>query len=354
MATSPAAALYVTCSTGDKYHDSLAEGYRNSVVQEHLRARNLFNGFVPVLKLEKPEAFGSFSAKAQDTLVAENLKYLQLPDFTQRATKILEELNAFIDGVKKRGKELQEQTATDKPTLYGLQVERYEMLFKHHKVYVVAYQRVCELARLLDKSIERCQPPVRTLVEEKAFREQAPESHGEMLKAEETCKTYLADLVGDRKTVIDLRDKLLAKLTENSGMGYMWAIQRMSMIVDNNGSPLSVGSRLNNKLFNPAIPALPEKYPEQPKPITPGEAPTASPSGGLLSTLFRSGSRSSSPAPGSAPGSLGGSALGGSAPASATNLAALSASVPPQSAAGQEVLPGQQEGGNLSLAATTV
>lgn len=352
MATS-AAALYVTCSTGDKYHDSLAEGYRNSVVQEHLRARNLYNSFVPVMSLEKPEAFGPFATKAKDIFVEENLKYLQFSGFTERAAKILEELNVFIEGVKKRGKELQEQTATDKPTLYALQVERYEMLFKHHKVYGVAYQRVCELGRMLDKSIERCQPTIRLPAEEKAFREQAPECHGEMKKAEEACKAYLAELVADRKAVTDLRDKLLAKLTENTGSGYMWAIQRVSMIVDNGGSPLNSASRFNNKLFNPVIPPFTDKYPEQPKPITPGEVPPSSPGTGILGALFRSGSRSNSPAPGaSAPGSLGGSALGGSTSGSASALAALSASLPPPAslpvpAPAQEVLPGAGDGTNL-------
>jgi hypothetical protein len=314
-----AATLSATSTTSSvKYQEPLAEAYHNSIVQEHLRATMIFNNFIPVLKLneerERTESFGPYTTKAKEMLATLELQYLGLKGgFAERSEALLKDLDSFSAGVKERGNHLQNGTATDKPDPFQLQLERYEMLFKHHKVFVVAFHRVRELALQLDMSVTRCKGYIRAPAEEKAFLEQAPECHSEMKKAEEACKTYLAQLIEAHKAAVDLREKLAAKLfNDNTGTGYKWCIQRVHMIVENGGNPLPSGSRLVNKLTSPIIPPFPDKYPEQPKPVTPGEVPSTPPSGGLFATLLGRGSRPNSPAPGAA-----------------TPPAVLSASLPP-------------------------
>ncbi len=289
-----------TGTSGTTYKDPLAEGYFNSLVQENLRATSMYNNFQPVwcpTEKQLEESYGAFSTRAKAILSNANLIYTSVASFTERAAKLMDELKEFEEANKKTGKELQEKTASEKP-LYTLQCESYEMLFKHYKIYVAAYARVGVLADLLNKSIEKCKPLARSVVEDKTFREHAPDCHSEILKVEETCKAYLDEMIANHKAVVDFKDKLYKKLNDNSGIGYLWSIQRVCQIVENGGEPLSMIKRGVNKTKYPSIPLFPEKYPEETKPITPGEVPTGGSGGsGILRSVWNWGSRSNSPAP---------------------------------------------------------
>lgn len=227
------------------FADRFVDAYYSSLEEEVNQATRIFENFTPS-GTNKPE-------------------YLELSVFYAKACKIITGLHDFEERVRSRGNQLQAGVAEPLPNrnVINLDVELYDILYEHHKEFEAGYQKVRQLIFVLSKILQRCEPINRGAAEEKAFCEQAPDLHGEMKKAEEAfARTYLHRLKDMHKQAVELRDKLSAKLNDNSVQGYRWKIQRFSQIVANWGMPLGYAARAYNNIAYPVIPPLPEKRPE--------------------------------------------------------------------------------------------
>lgn len=163
----------------------------------------------------------------------------------------IQDINAFSENVRSRGKTLQEAehgpvTAANLTEL----IKEQKKILESYESFQKTYAKIPILINQITQSIKFLTPQPRSWSDENALKNSNPALYEETIKREATCKGYVNTLQEHHNKILNLKNQLFSQINDTT---LLWSLQRICEIVKNNGNPLPTTSRAVNYVWPYAV-----------------------------------------------------------------------------------------------------